>query len=126
MRHNAEAAQLIVPMLDIKSTNTSGVSVVTLAGRLDAESAERADAAIKEILDRGVTRLVIDLAAVGYISSGGLRTVLAAAKRTKATGGETRVAGAEPMVREVFELSGLSQFIALDADVNAALAAFAR
>ena len=113
-------------MLEIKSTKTQGVSVVTLTGRLDAESAERADAALKEILDGGVTRLVIDLAAVGYISSGGLRAVLAAAKRTKAGGGETRVAGAGTMVREVFDLSGLSQFIALDADVDAALAAFAR
>jgi len=114
-------------MLDIGSREESaGVSVVTLAGRLDAESAEKADGAFKQMLDRGITRLVLDMTGITYISSGGLRAVLAAAKRAKASGGETRIAGAEPMVREVFELSGLSQFIALDTDVQVALAAFPR
>jgi anti-anti-sigma factor len=111
-------------MLDISTKDHSDrLSVVSITGRLDAASAEVADEALRQVLDRGVTRLVIDLSGVKYISSGGLRTVLAAAKRTKAAGGQTRVSGAESGVREVFDLSGLSQFIPLDADVTAALAA---
>src|SRR5436190_23288920 len=97
-----------------------------MAGRLDAATSEQADTALKQVLDRGVTRLVLDLSAVNYISSSGLRTVLVAAKRTKAGGGETRIAGAEANVREVFDLSGLSQFIVLHSDVKSALAEFAK
>jgi anti-sigma B factor antagonist len=112
-------------MLDIHETESGGVWIVAFSGRLDAEGAESADAAVAQVLDRGVTRLVLDLTGVSYISSGGLRTVLSSAKRTKAAGGATRVAGASLMVRQVFDLSGLTQLIALDDTAEAAVRALA-
>ena len=51
-------------------------------------------------------QLVLDFAALDYISSAGLRLVLVLAKRLKQAGGKLVIYGMQPHVREVFDISG--------------------
>ena len=78
---------------------------LTLApiGRVDTITAPELEAAI--VLD-GVEELVFDLAQVDYISSAGLRVLLSSQK--KMAGKSMKIVNAKPAVKEVFDLTGVS------------------
>jgi anti-sigma B factor antagonist/stage II sporulation protein AA (anti-sigma F factor antagonist) len=88
------------------------VQVIRLIGRLDSANSPELERALREQLDAGCARLLLDLSALDYISSAGLRVVLLAGKalRTRQPVGRLALAGVRGMVREVFEMSG---FLAL-------------
>jgi anti-anti-sigma factor len=76
--------------------------------------------------------VVIDLTGVEYISSVGLRVLMAASKEAKTHGRTLAVCGLQPVVREIFEISRFNLVLkvfptlreALTAVSPAALAAF--
>ena len=78
---------------------------LTLApvGRVDTITSPELEAAVQ--LD-GVEELVFDLAQVDYISSAGLRVLLASQK--KMAGKVMKIANAKPAVKEVFDITGFS------------------
>lgn len=67
-------------------------------------------------------RVVIDFAALDYISSAGLRVVLMTAKRAKQGKGTLVLCGLQPHVKEVFEISGFLKILEVAPDRLAALA----
>ncbi len=67
------------------------------------------------------SRVVLDFSSVAYISSAGLRIVLAAAKQIRTLHGGFVIFGAEPTVRRVFEISGFARIIPLVASEAEAL-----
>ena len=66
-------------MLNINKTKEADKMTVALEGRLDTTTAPELEASLKEDLD-GVAQLVIDIEKLEYISSAGLRVLLAAQK----------------------------------------------
>jgi uncharacterized protein (TIGR02172 family) len=83
---------------------------VTLDGRLDATTAPSLDA--KLVLD-GVRELVLDFAKCHYISSAGIRSVLKAHQAMAKAQGKLVLTNVSPHVREVFDLTGLSDIITI-------------
>jgi anti-sigma B factor antagonist len=69
--------------------------------------------------------VIVDCAALDYVSSAGLRVFLQAARAAQRAGTTFALCALTPAVREVFELSGFSRVIAVHADRNAALAQLA-
>lgn len=96
--------------------------VVSLAGRLDAASAPVLDKQMPTLLEPTVRRVVVDLGRLEYISSAGLRSILALAKTTKAKGAALVLADLQEMVKEVFRISGFDRLITITDTVAAALA----
>ena len=86
--------------------------VVALEGRLDTVTAPQLEEELKTGLE-GVTDLVIDLSKLEYVSSAGLRVLLSAFKimRNK---GEMKVTNANELVKEVFEVTGFSDFLPIE------------
>ena len=86
--------------------------VVALEGRLDTTTAPQLEEELKAGLE-GVTDLVIDLSKLEYISSAGLRVLLSAFKimRNK---GKMKVTNANELVKEVFEVTGFSDFLPIE------------
>ena len=100
--------------------------VLGAAGRIDHASAENFRSALQPHIDRcgGETAaIVLDLSAVDYISSVGLRVLMLAAKQVKSQGGSISVAALQPVVREIFEISRFNLVIPSYAGVDDALAA---
>ena len=83
-------------------------TVVRVTGRLDAISAPELDAQTASWLEENLLNVVLDMSGVEYISSAGLRSILAAAKQLKAKGGVLRFCGLTGMVAEVFTVSGFA------------------
>ena len=93
-------------------------------GRLDFEAAPGFQEAIERVM-AGAARppaVIIDGAALEYVSSAGLRAVLLAARAAQRAGISFALCALQPAVREVFELSGFTRIITVQADRATALA----
>ena len=99
-------------MLNItKNTNESELTVA-LTGRLDTTTAPELEKELKAALD-GVTTLIIDMTALDYISSAGLRVLLSAQKIMNKQG-KMKVAHVNETIMEIFEVTGFSDILAIE------------
>ena len=79
-----------------------------LSGRVTAVNAERIMEEVKKDYKR-FTDVVIDAEDLEYISSAGLRQILQIMAVTESKNGRTRLIKANEMVRDVLEMTGLSE-----------------
>ena len=70
--------------------------------------------AVQKMIAEGKNKLTIDMADTVYISSVGLRTLLATQKECKAAGGDMVIKNAGEMVRKVFEVTGFAQIFSIE------------
>ena len=85
---------------------------VALVGRLDTTTAPQLEAALKESLP-GVEHLVLDFAQLDYLSSAGLRVLLAAQKIMNKQG-DMVVRNVNETIAEVFEMTGFSDILTIE------------
>jgi anti-anti-sigma factor len=81
-------------------------STVWLEGRLDAASFGEFDEALRDItpmVDNGGT-LIVDLSALDYISSAGLRSLAQLRKQMHDRAGRVLLLNPQPQVKKVFEI----------------------
>lgn len=98
-------------MLTIEKTIENGKAVVKPAGRLDTVTAPELEREIQAIIPE-LSELVFDFADLEYISSAGLRVLLAAQKAMKAKG-EMIVRNVNDTVLEIFEVTGFSDILTI-------------
>jgi len=82
--------------------------VLTPVGRIDNSTTDGLRSDLNTHVARcreGGDRLVLDFSKVDYISSVGLRVLMLAAKKIREQEGSIVVAGLQPVVREIFEIS---------------------
>ena len=84
---------------------------VTLTGRLDTMTAPELEEALKGSLD-GVKKLTLDFSGLEYLSSAGLRVLLAAQKRMNQQG-EMVVQNVCPDIMEIFDMTGFSDILTI-------------
>ncbi|HOG16583.1 MAG TPA: STAS domain-containing protein [Syntrophales bacterium] len=94
--------------MDVKMRKENGVTVVSPVGRIDTVTAPEFEKVLTGLIGEGETRLVLDLQAVDYISSAGLRCILAAAKMLKPKNGALAFAALQGPVKEVISISGFA------------------
>jgi anti-anti-sigma factor len=108
--------------VEIQREQVNGVAVLTPVGRVDSNSAREVEAVLLPLFDAAAPVLV-DFAQLTYISSAGLRVLLLAARRSKATGLPLALAGMSKPVDEVFKISGFAKLFQIHPDRSEALAA---
>jgi anti-sigma B factor antagonist len=108
--------------MNFTNTKNGDALVVHVTGRMDAITAPEFDDQCQKWIDDGNTTVVIDLGDLEYISSAGLRSILAAAKRLKGTQGELRFSRLSGMVEEVFNVSGFAAMFKIYKTTEDALA----
>lgn len=108
--------------MEISFTRTNDWTVVTVAGRLDTISATEFDLKLGDTIAQGEHRLVLDFSRLEYVSSAGLRSVIAAAKSANSRGGSVCCCGLTGVVKRVFEVSGFTTLLPIFETVDHALA----
>lgn len=114
--------------MQISAAREGSIDIVRLAGRIDHENAENFNAALAPYLAacaRPNGRLLLDLSALSYISSAGLRVLMVATKTLKPAGGSLAVAAPQTMVKEVLEITRFNLVFPVFASLAEALQAFA-
>ena len=99
--------------------------VLSPAGRLDHDGCDAFRAELQPFLDgaRDGRCIVLDLSALEYVSSAGLRCFLLAAKQAAAQGGKVIIAAMRPLVAEIFQISRFNMLFEIHPTVREALAA---
>ena len=106
--------------MQITSESGDGATVVRLEGNLDTNTSSEVHDYLNRAMDDGATKFVVSLDKVDFVSSAGLRILLATAKRLGG-GGVLRICGLNETVTEVFEISGFSAIFNVFASENDAL-----
>ncbi len=99
-------------MLDIKKTIEGEKALLELSGRIDSNTAVELEQAVKESID-GITELTLDMKETEYISSAGLRVLLAAQKQMNKQG-KMKVLNVNETVMEVFEITGFADILTIE------------
>ena len=86
--------------------------MMTLTGRLDTTTAPQLEAEFKQNI-AGVTKLVLDFAALEYLSSAGLRVLLAAQKVMNKQG-EMIIRNVNETIHEIFDVTGFIDILTIE------------
>jgi anti-anti-sigma factor len=97
--------------MEITSSKEGNATVVSVRGRLDAVSSPDMEKELDRLIAEGERSLILDLGQLDYISSAGLRVILAATKKLKGKEGKLFLTSLKSVVKEVFEVSGFGAII---------------
>ena len=110
--------------MDIKLREIGEVNVLDFAGNLDTNTSPAAESEVTRLLDSGCSKILFNFSELNFISSSGLRILLATAKKLKMTDGTMVVCNLNDVVQEVFDISGFASILNLAATEEEALALF--
>jgi stage II sporulation protein AA (anti-sigma F factor antagonist) len=109
--------------MPIQTSKETTALIVTITGRMDALTAPEYEKKFSELIAEGEISFIVDFEQVDYISSAGLRVLLATAKRVKAVNGKLLLANITGVVKDVFEISGFCTLFPTHDSVASALSA---
>jgi len=98
--------------MTIEKLQNGTALTLALAGRLDTMTAPALEAEMNQALN-GVESLILDFGKLDYISSAGLRVLLAAHKAMCGKGG-LKVTNVNEIVREVFDVTGFADILTIE------------
>ena len=110
--------------MEISVKEYKRVAVITISGRVDSVTADEFESELIQAIDGGYTNLVLDLAAVDFLSSAGLRVLVTVRKRVTGAGGDIRIAQPSKQVIETLEITGLNTLFTTYPDRESAIASF--
>lgn len=105
--------------MELVGTAAGGVATIRLVGTLDVATQQLAERYFAEQVTAGHTRLALDCAEVTFISSAGLRALIATVKLVRPQGGGLAICAPTPAIRQLIALSGLSSLLSLSDTVQA-------
>lgn len=97
--------------------------VVDFTGQLVVTNRQDFKQAVLDAIEQGVRLVIVDFTRTGYIDSSGLGALVSLAKRLRELGGDVRLAGLNPDLRALFELTRLDALFPPHATRGDALAA---
>jgi stage II sporulation protein AA (anti-sigma F factor antagonist) len=98
------------------------IAVVSLSGSIDPRNLSGLAAALQSAAGRGLRTLIFDLGEIRYINSAGLAYLVNLSDFLESRGGGLHLANAQPKVKLVFEMMGLTEFFTIHKSVGAVLA----
>ena len=110
--------------MEISITESGDVRILSFQGNLDTNTSVQAESEINSLIDAGTQKLLVNFEKLDYISSAGLRILLATAKKLKASEGDLKICGLNETVQEVFDISGFATILSVTKTEDEALGAF--
>ena len=98
--------------MTIEIKRNAEATIIELVGRLDTTTAPALDKTINNDIG-DAKNIVLDLKKLEYISSAGLRVLLAAQKKMQKVG-SMKVTGVCEAVMEVFEMTGFADILVIE------------
>ncbi len=96
--------------MEINTRKERDVTIVSVTGRMGEVTAPAFEEKMREYIADAKIKFVVDLGELEYISSAGLRSILAIAKLLKEKNGTIVLSGLTGAVKEVFKIS---QFVSI-------------
>lgn len=93
-------------MLDIEKKSEGSKLTMVLSGRVDTDTARLLSDEIDAMSD-DVVNLVLDMGALGYVSSAGLRALLLTVRKMNERGGSLTLLNVPELIIETFEMTNI-------------------
>lgn len=97
-------------MIEVIDTQRNGIHLVKLEGRLDANFSSLLEDEIDKVLEQKTKSIILDFSEVTYLSSSGLRVLLAISKETERDGGVVLI-NLRDIVKKVIEVAELGDYL---------------
>lgn len=94
-------------MVEFQISSVDQVTLIVVNGRIDSMNADELGDTLSDEIERGSRQIVLDLSNVSYMSSAGLRELVAAYRKLQDAMGDLRLAQPSSRVQDVLEMSGL-------------------
>lgn len=101
-----------------------GVSILRVSGYVDTTTSPELERRLQALLREKRYHIVVDLARVEYISSAGWGIFISEIREIREKGGDLKLAGMIPDVREVFDLLEFENILQAYSDAELAAASF--
>ena len=111
-------------MLELEVQSLKKVDVIKLIGRIDSSNVAEFEAAINQLLQQGRYNLVLDMEKLDYMSSAGLREMVAALKVAKNKGGNVVISQPNERMLDTLKLVGFHTLFPQYGDVLQAVDSF--
>lgn len=109
----------------LQRSTQGDISVISLEGFLDAHTAPQFEQAVQSEIDAGHYRIIVNCEKLTYISSAGLGVFMSFIEEIREQGGDIKICGLTPKVRQVFDILGFPDLYDLVEDVPSAVQRFA-
>jgi len=100
--------------MNIKTTTQGAQTIIALEGMLDSTTAPQFQEVLETQLAKEPIDIVMDMSALTYTSSQGIRLILTLIKRVMASQGKLLFRNIRPAVREVLDMAGISQAMTIE------------
>lgn len=107
--------------MDLNGYKQERFFIVRASGKLDATTAPVFEESCLEWIGQGESMLVVDLKDLEYLSSAGLRSILAVGKKIKSAGGTLSFSSLTPNVAHIFSISGFGSLFKVHDSLETAL-----
>src|SRR6185437_4933340 len=129
--HFAEPGGIILPQapdgqtMEATESRAGGTTTLRISGRVDGSVSKQLEQRVQDIISRD-EHVIVDLGAMSYVSSAGLRCFIILAKYAKAKQKSLALVALQDEVSEIFEISGLLNLFKVYGTVDDAVAALPR
>lgn len=112
--------------MEVTTKRLERADLVKVSGRVDHQTAPELEKVLRGLVDEGRHNIIVDLTDVPYISSAGLKALQATAKaaRSGIIGGDLRLVGLKPNIKEIFDTIGFTQLFKIYDDLLDAVGSF--
>ncbi len=98
--------------MQIEKEKQEKMLILKMSGRLETSTAPKLQEVVEKELEE-VTELRLDMKNLEYVSSAGLRVLLAASKKMKAKNAVMTVYNVNEEVMEVFKITGFNEILSI-------------
>lgn len=110
--------------MDIQKRLEGDVAILSLQGRLDLTNASTLKEASKDVLESQAKKMILNLDKVDFINSSGLGALVSILKEVRNSHGALRLTNLAPYVKEIFDITQLSNIFEIFPDEKQALTGF--
>ncbi len=96
--------------MQLTQTQIDDYRIIEFSGNLDTATSPEVEKTINECIENGDLKFIFNFENTKYMSSSGLRVLLATAKKLK-NRGELRISNLNTVIEEVFDISGFSSIL---------------
>jgi len=108
----------------LETDRTQSAAVIKVKGRVDSETAPELDNALSNLLADGQNKIILNLEAVEYLSSAGLRAMVKGLKGAQGSGGDLRLVAVPKDVEGILLTVGMMQMFKMFSTNEEAAAGF--
>ncbi|MGV8174974.1 MAG: STAS domain-containing protein [Methanothrix sp.] len=112
--------------MQIWTKSRDDIYIIEISGRMDTISSKEVEEKLEDAIDHNNAKIIIDLAGVDYISSVGLRVLLAALKKQRELMGSMKLVSLQPFVKDIFRMTGFDRIFSISSNQEEAIEGFFR